>query len=76
MYLIHKSSVKNPDGVVDIEVLIVNKEIKKYTYHLSSEWAARKFHHLYRKGKATHGKALAVLNKFKIKEEGGTLCQN
>jgi hypothetical protein len=76
MYLVHKSTIQNPDGVVDIEVLIVNKEIKKYTYHLSSEWAARKFHYLYQKGRTTHGRALALLNKFKIKDEGGATCQN
>jgi len=71
MYLIHESTVRWPEGLIDISVIIVNddKSSKSYTYHLSSEWASRRFDTLYHKGRAVHGKALAVLNKFKIKEE-------
>ena len=68
MKIIHRSTIKNVDGVIDIEILIVDDlKFKKYTYHLNSEYAARKFHTLRRKG--YHGRALNVLNKFKIKEE-------
>ena len=68
MYLVHKSTIKNTDGVIDIDICIVDDlKFKKYTYHLGSEYAARKFHTLYRKGH--HGRALVILNKFKIKEE-------
>lgn len=68
MYLIHESTIKNYDGTIEIALYIVNDKVaKKYTYVLSSEWAARQFHRLYRR-KSTHGKALSVLNKFKIKE--------
>ena len=68
MYLVHKSTIKNTDGVIDIDLLVVDgMKINSYTYHLSSDWAAEKFHKLYRKGH--HGRALVILNKFKIKEE-------
>jgi hypothetical protein len=70
MYLVHKSTIKNTDGVIDIDLLVVDgMKINSYTYHLSSDWAAEKFHKLYRKSRSTHGKALAVLNKFKIRQE-------
>jgi len=71
MYLILESTIKQIDGVIDICIVIVEPEKsrkKSYTYHLSSEYAVRKFSALYRKGRKFHGKALAVLNKFKIKE--------
>jgi len=70
MKIIHRSTIKNVDGVIDIDICIVDDlKFKKYTYHLGSEYAARKFHKLYRKSRSTHGKALAVLNKFKIRQE-------
>lgn len=69
MYLIHKSTIEHPDGTFEIELLVVKKDkINKYTYTLASEYATRKFHQLYRR-RETHGKALALLNKFKIKGE-------
>jgi len=68
MKIIHQATIKNCDGVIDIDILIVDDlKFKKYTYHLNSEYAARKFHMLRRKG--YHGRALEVLNKFKIKED-------
>jgi len=69
MYLQHLSTVKHSDGLIDIDVIIINeKRSKKYTYTLSSEFLARKFHNLYQKGKGCHGRALTILNKSKIKE--------
>lgn len=71
MYLRHLSTVKE-NGVIEIEVAVINDEerkFKKYTYVLASQYAAEKFHSLYRRGKSCHGKALAILNKFKIKEK-------
>lgn len=67
MKIIHQATIKNVDGVIDIDIYIVNDKIKRYIYNLKSEYAVRKFHALYRKG--FHGKALAILNKFKIKED-------
>ena len=67
MYLIHESTIKNPDGVIDVDFSIVNdQQVKSYRYHLRSEWAAEKFHRMYRKGRKFHGRALTILNKFKI----------
>jgi hypothetical protein len=67
MYLIHESTIKNPDGVIDITVHVIEKKTrKKYEYHLSSQKAAETFHSLYRKGSKCHGKALSILNKNKI----------
>ena len=70
MYLTNPSIVKNIDGTIDVEVYIVHPNVscKKYIYHLSSEFAARKFSQLYRQGRKLHGKVLSILNKFKIKE--------
>lgn len=69
MYLRHNATIQNMDGVVDIDLFIVNENTaKRYVYHLSSEFAAEKFQKLYNKGKRYHGKALTVLNQFKIKE--------
>ena len=73
MHLIHEATIKNPDGVIDIHLYIVNDHIKKYTYHLESEFAARQFHFLYRKGKGMHGAALKILNRFKIRKEEPTI---
>lgn len=73
MYLIHESTIKNTDGVIDISVIVVSKltggykKMKRYTYNVSSEFAARQFHSLYKKGRKLHGKALNVLNQFKLK---------
>lgn len=70
MYLVHRSTIKNPDGVIDIDISIVDREkIHSYTYHLRSEWAVEKFNWLYKKSRKTHGKALEILNQFKIKKE-------
>ena len=66
MYLIHKSTVKQVNGVYAVDVVIVNKKPKHYSYQVSSEFAVRKFETLYGLGKKVHGHALAVLNKFKI----------
>lgn len=75
MYLIHEATVKHPDGVIDVTVVIVNtdkegrKVPKRYTFSLKSEYAARKFHSFYRKGKLYHGKALTKLKQNQIKLE-------
>jgi hypothetical protein len=62
------------DGVILIDLFIVNENrARKYTYYLQSQFAVEKFEKLYMKGRKFHGKALAVLNQFKIKpeKEGG-----
>jgi hypothetical protein len=68
MHIIHESTVKHPDGVIDISLFVINepKNIKKYTYHLKSEYIARRFHMYIKKGRGFHRTALALLNKHKI----------
>ena len=67
MHLIHLSTIKQIEGTTDIDVFVVNeKKAKKYTYTLPSDFLAKKFHKLYKKGKKFHGKALTILNKNKI----------
>jgi hypothetical protein len=69
MKLILESMIKNPNGVFDISVFIQNQhEIvpKSYTYHLDSEYWARKFSELYHVGIKCHGKALQILKTHKI----------
>jgi len=69
MYLQHISTI-NDFEVIEIDLFIVNaKKFKRYRYYLRSKFAAEQFHLLYRRGRKFHGKALTVLNKFKIKEE-------
>ncbi len=72
MKLLHEATIKNTDGTIEITIWILNPEAEKkcrqYTYVVNSEWVAKKFLSLYKR-KATHGKALALLNKFKIKEQ-------
>jgi hypothetical protein len=71
MHLIHEATVKHPDGVIDISLFVVKEpdNIKRYTYHLKSEYISRRFEMYYKKGRGLHGTALALLNKHKIKEE-------
>ncbi|MFA5208217.1 MAG: hypothetical protein WC428_06270 [Candidatus Paceibacterota bacterium] len=71
MKLILESCVKNPDGIIDISVFIQNikQDVpKRYTYHLASEYQARRFNTFYRKGKKLHGKALQILKQWNISE--------
>jgi len=68
MYLIHESTIKEANGMIEISVIVVNgkKNFKRYTYDIPSQKAAEMFHSLYRKGSKCHGKALSILNKSKI----------
>lgn len=68
MHLIHESTVRQPDGIIEISLCIVNDKIRPYTYKIASEWAAGRFEFYYNKGKGLHGCALSILNRFKIKE--------
>ena len=68
MHLIHESTIKQPNGVIEISVIVIDKVARPYTYALSSQFAVDKFEHLYRKNRKLHGRALTTLNKFKIKE--------
>lgn len=69
MHLLHNATV-DQGGIIDIDIYIIDDaKQKRYIYRLDSEYAIRRFYQLYRKGKAFHGRALAVLNKFKIKGE-------
>ena len=71
MYLMHESTIRQPNGIIEITVGIVNESenCKKYTYRIGSEYKARRFHNLYRKSRKLHGKALAILNESNIKED-------
>jgi len=68
MYLIHESTIKHTNGVIEINVVVVNgeKNFKRYTYDIPSQKAAETFHSLYLKGSKCHGKALSILNRSKI----------
>ena len=71
MKLILESCIKNPDGIIDISVFIQNEKVevpKRYTYHLNSEYQARRFNTLYQKGTKTHGRALQILKQWNIRE--------
>jgi hypothetical protein len=68
MHIIHQATIKNPDGIIDIDLFIVNdpEKPKHYIYHLKSEYIAEKFHQYYRRGRGFHRTCLALLNKHKI----------
>lgn len=53
---------KNVNGIYEIDVSI---DGKMYTYYISSEYAVRMFLSHYR-NKKRHGRALSILNKFKV----------
>lgn len=57
------------DGRIEIEVDIINKMTKRYTYILNSRYAHGKFQMHYNVGR--HGRALAILNKFKLEVTNG-----
>jgi len=71
MKLILESCIKNPDGIISISVFIKNgkaEALKRYIYRLNSEYQARRFNTLYRKGTKTHGRALQILKQWNIRE--------
>ena len=66
MRLFHEYTVFHNDGLIEVTVVIWNGDSRKrYTYLLNSRYAFDKFVTWVRKVK-TQGKALAVLNKFKV----------
>lgn len=69
MHIVHESTIKHPDGVIDISIIVVNEPstFKKYTYHLNSEYAVQEFFKYYKRGRGLHRTALALLNRHKIK---------
>ena len=70
MYIIHEATIKQPNGIFDVCVVVIDKDKKHtYTYPLTSEKDVRSFEFLYKKGRTFHGKALVLLNKNKLKEE-------
>ena len=69
MYIIHEATIKQMNGIIEISVIIINKVARTYTYALPSQFAVDQFEYLYRKGRKLHGRALAILNKFKLKEK-------
>ena len=75
MKLMHESTVKNYDGLIDISVYVVNEnKAKRYTYTLSSEFAAREFFSLYKRRKP--GAALNFLKKNNINKPEKEVKQN
>lgn len=62
MKLLHLSTTKHVDGVYDIDVKI---DQKVYTYHIASDYAVKRFEG-YARRSATFGRAVAVLNKWKV----------
>lgn len=73
MYLIHESTVKQPNGVIEVTVLVVNESgsRKRYTFVLRSAMVAELFQFYYNKGRGLHGVALTVLNRHKINNKVG-----
>ena len=69
MYLIHKSTIKHTNGIIEISVQVINGKTsrKHYDFELTSQKAAEDFHRLYRLGSKCHGKAISILNQNKIK---------
>lgn len=62
MTLLHLSTIRQPDGLFEIDILI---DRRQYTYYISSSSVVDRFMTAYKR-KATHGKAVAILNKFKL----------
>jgi len=64
-----ESIIKLESGLHEVSVWIIEDfKMRKYVYLVPSEFQVRKFNALYKRGKRVHGKALALLNKHKIKK--------
>jgi len=60
---------KGYTGIIEIDILICKDDKEnKYRYYLNSEYIFDKFLFLCKKY-STHGRALALLNKWKVKNE-------
>lgn len=67
--LMEEYAINNYNGTISIGVIIIKGEFKKsYEYILPSMYSYNLFKKFYMRIK-THGKALNILNKFKIREE-------
>ena len=62
MRLQHLSTIRNADGLYDVDVSIGGK---LYTYHIASSYAISLFMAHYRHLER-HGHAIATLNKYKV----------
>jgi len=68
MRLLLEALVKQPEGIIDVSVIIKddNGKTRSYTYHLKSVYALEEFHRYYYSNKKNHGKALQVLVKNNV----------
>jgi len=67
MKLILESMVKNPEGVFDIGIIVLNeKSTKRYTFGISSEFILRRIQLLC--SKKCYGKAINLLKSNNIRK--------
>lgn len=68
MRLLLEAIINQPEGIIDVSVIIKNDDGKKrsYTYHVTSDRALKQFNGLYYQGEKCHGKALQVLVKNSV----------
>lgn len=69
MYLRHLSTAHVGNGTYEVEVLIVDEpKVTRFLAVMPDERRARSFYGMYKQGRTVHGKALAFLKKYSIKE--------
>ena len=63
MKLMLEAVIKQPDGIIDVSVIIKEDNGKKrsYIYHLKDYKALEAFNNLYYSNKKNHGRALQIL---------------
>lgn len=68
MHLIHESTTRYSDGLIDVNIIVVLEpaSFKKYTYRLSSEYIVDLFQKYLKRGRGMHRAALALLNHHKV----------
>ena len=68
MRLILETIIRQPDGIIDVSVIIKgdNKKKRSYTYHLDSAYVLMEFNKLYYANTKCHGKALQILVKNNV----------
>lgn len=68
MKLMLEAIAQQPDGIIDVSVIIKEDNGKKrsYTYHLKDYKALETFNSLYYSNKKNHGRALQILVKNNV----------
>jgi len=66
MKMLHTSTVKHPDGTLELTIIVYGKVDREYTFLLNTQFDVDKFVAYYRRG--AFGRAINHLKKSALKE--------